>query len=329
MNYFEQKELIELNIKNVSMMKKIDKRLYSYILNKEFCYLKYLRNVDESLLESCIHQTPIHIKYIPAPSEKLQFIAVKANLNSCYYIKNMTIPVMEFIIEEDYWPDNLDINKLNKVYQLKVISFKPEEIQNIDPLTDELINLAFEVNHEIVRYIDLPQDLLTKAIKIDGLLLREVSQPTEELILIALNQTGMALEFVSDYTHEMILTAIKNDPKSIQFVKEPTYEYQKLAISTDPKMIRCIEHPHPDIQWDVILRDNYAIIKNQCNKVLLFEEFFDTKVYRSEMFYMLSEALPKLRYLIPKAKCFPGVLQLTVKTEIVLNFRDPDIDFRY
>jgi hypothetical protein len=62
------------------------------------------------------------------------------------------------------------------------------------------------------------------ALKKDGLILKIISKPTNEMIFTALRQNSLALEYVKDQTKEMIFMSLKKSPFSVSFIKNPTHD---------------------------------------------------------------------------------------------------------
>ncbi len=335
MDYFEQKRLIEFDVQNVKIIKKIDKRLHRCVLNENFEYISYLKNVDELLIEECIKTDSHDIQYLDNPSEKVQFIAINGDIESCQWIKNPTNSVLEYLIEHGQWPSDANINSIDPYLQLKALKLEPSLIGEITNLTPEFIEQAFEVEPGIVEHIPNPSlEMIKIAISRDGWMLRMMNDKKyaylyEEYALIALNNNGMVLQQIKNPTQEMMKIAVRNNPNVIRYIPNPSFEIQMLAVSIDPNMIEKIKDPHPDVQWATVSRDVYVSIKKPSEKVITFRKFIGTKEYKPALFGILSEILPNLQYLIPETKFLPGVLQLTVKTGIPLNFGDPDIEFRY
>ncbi len=343
MDYYEQKRLIELNIKNVKYIKKVDKRLHRYILNHSFHYIEYLKDVDTLLVEEFIRRCPQNIRYVENQTENMQLISLSDDIDNDDFLKNPTKKVIEYLIDNESWYNGYDINLLSLEYQLKAIAFDSKLIKDIVNLSDEMIQMAFKVNKNIVQYIKNPTDMTAtssyyemykEAVSSNYRLLKDIPSSIgdelyDELVLSGIKDDGRAIKFARNLTPEMMLLAVKKTPLSIEYIPNPTYELQHLAVSLWNLSLYKIKNPHPDIQWTLALRDSDLIIENPCENVKLYKKFLETGKYEPEMFDILVEVIPNSPYLIAESTCIPGSLQLLVKTGISLNFGDSDINITY
>jgi hypothetical protein len=68
---------------------------------------------------------------------------------------------------------------------------------------------------------DYPEEVCLMAVKLDGMAIEDIRNPTEEICLEAVKQKGYALKYIklAKQTEEMCLIAVKDDPKNICFVR--------------------------------------------------------------------------------------------------------------
>jgi len=135
-------------------------------------------------------------------------------------------------------------------------------------------------------------------VKKDGLAIKNIIDPSEEIQLAAVKQDGMALEFINNPSEKVMRAAVSNDPYAmefiqtpskaiqiaaiknksygdgvaLQFIKEPSEELLKQAVSIgNGGAIEYIENPSEELQLLAVKRGEDALesIKNPSDKVLL------------------------------------------------------------
>lgn len=103
--------------------------------------------------------------------------------------------------------------------------------------------LAKKIGTPISRELT-PKELILK----DGLNLKKVKDPSDELILLAIGQNPHAIQFVENPNEEMQLLAVQGDGMTLEFLKNPTLEIQKMAIEQNGCALKFIDNPSKDTQ---------------------------------------------------------------------------------
>ncbi len=80
-------------------------------------------------------------------------------------------------------------------------------------------------------------------LKGNGLNIRYISHPSEELCLAAVQQTGLALEFISSPTYAVCCAAIQQQPFAIRFLRNPHPTLVALAVQKEPSVVRYFHQP--------------------------------------------------------------------------------------
>jgi hypothetical protein len=104
--------------------------------------------------------------------------------------------------------------------------------------------------HSEVRldFDNLSEELIIEALKQNGLLLKYVKNPTDEMKKIALKQNGFALLSIDDPTDEMKKIAITTSPDAIKLIKNPSDELKLLAVKNGICNIRAIDNPTDEMK---------------------------------------------------------------------------------
>ena len=131
----------------------------------------------------------------------------------------------------------------------------PEEWQ-----TEENLLKILKIDGLAIQYIKDPTpEMQLGAVKQNGWAIQYIKNPTPEMQLMAVKQSGLAIQFIKTPTLEVQLEAVKRDGWAIQYIKNPTVEVQLEAVKQDGNAIRFIENPIPEIQLEAVKQDGYVI----------------------------------------------------------------------
>ena len=97
-------------------------------------------------------------------------------------------------------------------------------IKNIKTPCSAAIETALTQSGMAIMYINknkvtIGDDLLLKAVKINGNALRHITKQTDEMCLIAVKQKGALLSCVKNKTPEICLAAVKQNPAAASYIK--------------------------------------------------------------------------------------------------------------
>ena len=96
------------------------------------------------------------------------------------------------------------------------------------PITTYLTDLMKSINE-----IHKQQEMITNMLlDVDGTLIRDIDNPSEEMMLDAVKQNGMAIQYIlpMKQTEEIKWAAIKNNPYCFEFVYDPTLTMWEEAV---------------------------------------------------------------------------------------------------
>lgn len=149
-----------------------------------------------------------------------------------------------------------------------------DNIQNI--LDDEYTIIYNELNkHASMEeiYSSKFQKLSLKEqleeVKIDGLTIRYIENPSELFQFEAIKQNPRSLKYIENPTERVQLMVVKQIGWAIQYIKNPTEIVQFEAVKRDGWAIKFIENPSEDVQLEAVKQFVHAIeyIKNPTQKV--------------------------------------------------------------
>ena len=107
-------------------------------------------------------------------------------------------------------------------------------------ITEELCVKAINQNPNVINLIDksyLTNNLYLKVLSKNGLLLKNITNQTDEMCYTAVENNGLALEFAQFKTPEICQIAYQNDISAIKFIPEPSMQMCNDAIKKDITLI--------------------------------------------------------------------------------------------
>lgn len=118
------------------------------------------------------------------------------------------------------------------------------------------LHQVLEANHA-----DNPQ--LVRMIK-NGLNIKEIESPNEELQLAAVTQNGMALEFIPSASDTVQVAAVTQDANALKFIKSPSEDVQLAAVENASWALTYLKNPTDKVIKHAIESDGYSIehVKN-------------------------------------------------------------------
>jgi hypothetical protein len=184
-----------------------------------------LEHVQNQTIEMCLcalKQNGLALQYVRNPTELLIMTAMEQNPNAAQYIDYSAFGKQaKTDTPPATIPDKID-SKLGKKFDTLTTSEKIE------------------------------------LVKKDGLSLKEMSEQTEEICIVAVNQTKMALKYVKDVTINVCLQIIKNDKESMKFVIEHCYSNKVLELLKIYYYATYVEN----VDWDSYDDCMKQVIKN-------------------------------------------------------------------
>jgi hypothetical protein len=142
-----------------------------------------------------------------------------------------------FEIFSRFRPVFVGINKMSKFLEELPVAPRLSGIisnaQLLEPRTsdEQMGNLAEDYDEWLER------------LKGNGLNIRYISHPSEELCLAAVQQTGLALEFISSPSYAVCYAAIEQKPYAIRFLRNPHATLVALAVQKEPSVVRYFHPP--------------------------------------------------------------------------------------
>lgn len=114
-----------------------------------------------------------------------------------------------------------------------------------DFTTDQII---LSENQDIISLSIWSQiDYCLNAVKLNGLCLKYINQPTLEMQLIAVRQNGFSLMYISEPTDFMYLEALKQNGSVLTLIPKPTDEMCWIALNQNVMSIRYIANPNEEM----------------------------------------------------------------------------------
>lgn len=143
-----------------------------------------------------------------------------------------------------------------------LIQNNPTNVQYISVLNEKLCLEAIELDPTVMKYIHsafLTRRVINQALTLDGLLLGNITNPTHEMLELAVEQNGLAIKFINNPTDIVIQKALRSTGDAIQYIFNPTGEYKNIAVTTTPTAIQFIRLPTRDMQIKAVSKDVTAI----------------------------------------------------------------------
>lgn len=201
---------------------------------------------DENFCIKVVKRYPEAFEYCKIQTRRLCEIAIKVRSCNLKHVKNQT---------ED----------------LCILACKNNAacIEHIRNLTDDLIDKLIDANPYILEYVEqtderrervmrktgrpmpffnnLTEEMKVEILKNDNSYIKEIENPSEDLMRLSLEIRAQNIMFRKDWPLELYSDVIKNKPKMIGYIDEPPLEIQELVMELDPSLFDRIRKPFPQI----------------------------------------------------------------------------------
>lgn len=149
----------------------------------------------------------------------------------------------------------------------KFLVYKPHRINLVDDVN--ALEKAIDIDESLITVIDLPHDVLIRAVDRNPQLLSYIEDQSDDLCLTAIRSNPLALQYVKNQTYEMCTLAVKRSAYAIQYVKDQTEELCLLAIKSVPITISIIHNQTMTVCKEAISRNPYLIwlIRDQTDEL--------------------------------------------------------------
>lgn len=154
-----------------------------------------LKYVKDQTLEICVKFLEAYdesFQYVRDMTEELCFIALQFNPYTLRYIENQTEEMCYFALVLNH-----ELHALGRGEGMplnRMIRHNPYIIRYIRNKTPKLRDLSLRLNPYSVVYLDSEEDHL-KAVKLDGLAIKEIKNPSPEVYAAAIKQNPEAAKF--------------------------------------------------------------------------------------------------------------------------------------
>ena len=151
----------------------------------------------------------------------------------------------------------------------KFLVYKPHRINLVDDVN--ALEKAIDIDESLITVIDLPHDVLIRAVDRNPRLLSYIEDQPDDLCLTAIRSNPLALQHVKNQTYEMCTLAVEQSAYAIQYVKNQTEELCLLAIRSMPITVGLIHNQTITVCKEVISRNPYLIwlIKDQTDELAM------------------------------------------------------------
>lgn len=174
-------------------------------------WIKYVENPTFDQMKKAVSENSSLIRFIKNPPEDIAMLAINKNPFCLQFIDNPSSELIKFALSK-----NVGV------------------IQLIDYPSDELAEYASQIYpKEIGKYV---KTLSGKYVKKKGLqeTLDNNDTLSQKQILTLLKTNGNLIKDITNPTHDMIMTAVRNNPKAIQYVKQPSFDIVKYIAERSP-----------------------------------------------------------------------------------------------
>jgi len=262
--------------------------------------LKYVRDQDYDICLEAVKNNGMALSYVTIDqTDKICYEAVKNNPGALYYVKNQTPELCLMAVEKSGWLLKVVKNQseeiclvainnlVNAYYDVQVktgviireaVKKSGTIIMSIDFPSSELILLAVKTFPYFLGFTkftkqitDLP-NLYPEMVKINGLCLEYIENPTHQLCLDAVAQNGFALYYVKDKS--------KYDKLYNVGFRQISKKYEELY-----KLIEILRNPRK--------RDHYYLEKNYTKEQLVKFRKQYNKLY--EMIYFRLDGYDEIK----------------------------------
>ncbi|KGJ87636.1 hypothetical protein [Colwellia psychrerythraea] len=134
----------------------------------------------------------------------------------------------------------------------------------------ERIRDDYTVFMSVENYQNLPPSEIKKALAVNGLVIRCLTNPPSNYREIAIYQNPMSIKYIKDLTDEEIKQSIKAEPLAIRHIKAPNKETTLLAVSLFTNAIDSIKDPSEEVKLLTIIKsNNHEELTNESDMGLL------------------------------------------------------------
>lgn len=175
---------LKLNINTFKLIRNQTEEICKYVINQNPFMIKYIINQTDELCYQTIIKNIDCIKYITNPNSEICLYVILMKPEYIQYIKNPSIELCKLAIDKDsnlYFTivavdeENIDLNEY-------VFKKYPIIFSKLYYKSDSACNIA---------------------LKLDGLNIRYIKDPSEDMCKIAINQNITAIEFINNPTYEI------------------------------------------------------------------------------------------------------------------------------
>ena len=127
-----------------------------------------------------------------------------------------------------------------------------------------------------------------EAVKLSGVAISNIKNPSLLLQLEAVRQNGLALEFIDNPSEQVQLEAVRQNGLALEFIDNPSEQVQLEAVRECGLSIKFIDNPSEQVQLEAVRENEYSIkyIKNPSSYIKSIVDVIETS-YRNV--YVLHE----------------------------------------
>ena len=189
--------------------------------------------LPERIQTDLIYYNPLIIKNIKNPTEKIQLIALREDIDLINdIVNNGTMP--------------------SEHVQLVTVTQKGYKIRYFDNPSEEVQLAAVKQNGEAIRHIlakgiEPSQEVLLATVKEDGFMLFNIIKAgitlSQEILIAAVSENSSSINYIENPSEQVQLAAVNKSGKSISNIKNPTPKVQLVAVNNDIHALRNIKNP--------------------------------------------------------------------------------------
>jgi len=199
--------------------------------------LEHVKNKKDNIIMAAIQQNSNALQFVENQTEKAIELAVTKNPYSTIFIKKpskelfnklarLNFKCLEYMCRR-YVDDEMIINIWGDRLKKDGLLLKDCSIQ-----TFELCKIAIEQNPHAIQYISNTIfvkrtfiELLEYGLKMNGIVIQYIINPTNNMKNIAINQNGLAIEFIANPSYELCKLAIAQNKNALTKIKNNLYQY--------------------------------------------------------------------------------------------------------
>jgi hypothetical protein len=140
-----------------------------------------------------------------------------------------------------------------------------DKIFNLFNNSEDLLLKAIRQDGLIIRFIKIQSEKIKlEAVKNNALAIKYIENPSEELQLLAVTQCGFAIRFLNNASEKVKLAAVNQIGDCIQHIDNPSEQVQLNAVSCDGTVLSFIKNPTKKVMKKAVQVSGHAIkwIKN-------------------------------------------------------------------